>query len=124
MPQLTLPYPPSTNRIWRHAGNRTFKNPKAKEYQQDVAMRAMVAGVKLLTGDIHLDVTLHPRKPQRQTGKRIRRIDLTNSVKCVEDALNGIAWNDDYQTFELSARVGHPIDGGALIVRWSEIGEE
>lgn len=124
MQTLTLPYPPSTNRIWRRAGNRTIKSDAAKKYQRDAAMKALISGVTRVSGPIRLDVTLHPKKPLRASKNDVRCIDLSNSVKCAEDALNGVAWIDDKQIKELVARIAHPIEGGALILRWEQITDD
>lgn len=124
MPILTLPYPVSTNRMHRRMGGRIVKSEDAARYQRNARILAVQAGIKPLNGPIHLDVTLHPKKPARATkGASVRSIDLSNSIKCAEDALNGIAWADDRQVESLSARRGHPITGGALIVRWNTMVE-
>ena len=67
---------------------------------------------------VAVDITLRPRKPEKETTAQVRCIDLSNCIKCAEDALNGIAWIDDRQVEQLAARRGHPVDGGALVVRW------
>lgn len=124
MQTLTLPYPPSTNRIWRRAGNRTIKSDAAKKYQREAAIKALISGVTRFSGPIRLDVTLHPKKPLRKPKNAVRCIDLSNAIKCAEDSLNGVAWEDDRQIEELTARRAHPVEGGALILRWEQITDD
>lgn len=111
MPTLTLPYPPSMNRLWRHAHGRTYKNPDAQKFQMVAQTQARTLGLtEPLTGPIRLWVSLHP------PGKK--SIDLDNSMKAAIDALNGIAWLDDSQLVEILARKAEPVEAGALIVEW------
>lgn len=111
MHRLTLPYPPSMNRIWRHAHGRTYKAKDAQTYQLVAQARARAMGLsEPLTGPIRLWVSLHP------PGKK--SIDLDNSMKAAIDALNGIAWMDDSQLVEILARKAEPVKAGALIVEW------
>lgn len=121
MPILKLPYPVSVNRMHRHYLGRAVKSAQAVEYQHTVQIEAVKAGISPVEGRVQWDLTLHPRKPKRDTGGRVRCIDLSNAIKIVEDALNGIAWSDDSQVDALAARRGPPVEGGALVIRWSEI---
>jgi crossover junction endodeoxyribonuclease RusA len=119
---LKLPYPPSANRMWRSFNGHVVKAPGAQQYQRTVQILAAQAGVIPTDDPVWLDITLHPKKPKKDTGVQVRSIDLSNCIKCAEDALNGIAWVDDRQVEKLTARRGEPVEGGALIVRW-EIAE-
>lgn len=111
MNRLILPYPPSMNRLWRQSNGRTYKDPKAKQYQVVAKATALAVGFsKPISGPIRLMVELHP--PSKKS------IDLDNSMKAAIDALNGIAWLDDSQIVEIYAARREPVKDGALIVMW------
>lgn len=90
--QITLPYPPSANRIWRTSKNgRTFLSSDASDYKRDVAKtvkRRMCIG--------ELSATFHFYRP-RKAG------DLSNRIKLLEDALQGILYENDSQIVEIHA---------------------
>jgi crossover junction endodeoxyribonuclease RusA len=89
---VTLPYPPSANRYWRTTRDgRTYVSAEAKQYKKDVAK---VAGRANLTGELRL--TMFVYRP-RKTG------DLSNRIKVLEDALQGVLFNDDKQISEIYA---------------------
>ena len=50
-------------------------------------------------------------------------MDFSNSLKISEDALNGIAFNDDAQIRQISMRYGEPVPGGALVITVSQISQ-
>lgn len=118
MPVLRLPYPPSANRMWRSFNGHVIKAPAAQQYQRQVQIIAVQAGIRPTDAPVAVDITLHPRRPKKDVGAQVRSLDLSNCIKCAEDALNGIAWIDDRQVEHLAARRGPPVDGGALVVRW------
>ena len=92
---ITLPYPPSSNRYWRVANNRTYKSAEAKQYQELVGWTVKAAGVQPLAGNVSIKVNIYrPRKSG----------DLDNRLKIVIDSLNGIAYEDDRQIVEIHAR--------------------
>lgn len=97
--ELTLPEPPSVNRIWRMGNGRTYKDPKARDY----AIVALAAFRKAyppkmwnspLFPECAVRVTLHWFR-SRKSG------DLDNRAKGAMDALNGLVWADDKQIEEL-----------------------
>lgn len=92
--RLTLPYPPSVNRIWRVFRNRIIKAKEGRTYAAKV--RASVAELGLQPADGPLSVTVTAFRPQK-------RGDLDNVLKAALDALNGVAWTDDSQVVELHA---------------------
>jgi Holliday junction resolvase RusA-like endonuclease len=80
--RFELPYPPSANRYWRSdRGGRPH-------------LHARAAGLTPLEGPVRL--TLIVFRPRRAG-------DLSNRIKVLEDALNGIAYADDGQVVELHA---------------------
>lgn len=122
MPQLILPYPVSTNRIWRRFGNRVVKSPEARAYQDTVERLALELGEEPLRGPVKLMLSLHPPRPKRwKEGSPARCIDLSNAVKAAEDALQGIAYEDDKQIVAIEMQKGAPVDDGMLIVTWLQV---
>ena len=127
---LTLPVPPSGNRYWRHASirgqARVFLSAEAKQYREDVAWRARLAGVsEPLTGRVALTVRLYPHRPQDWQRRQrrdpetwdddVRCIDLGNCEKVLSDALNGVAWVDDRLHRRIVLERCEPDDRGARI---------
>lgn len=92
--QVTLPYPPSANTNWRPAGGRIIKSKEARAYQVEAGWMARAAGVRPTRDPVIL--TLRVYRPQ-QSG------DLSNRIKVLEDALNGVAYYDDAQVIEIHA---------------------
>ncbi len=89
---LTLPYPPSVNRMYRIAHNRLVLTEDARTYKIAAGWVAQKEGIAPFTGRIALYVHLY---------RGHKRGDADNPLKCLQDALNGIAWNDDEQIIEL-----------------------
>ena len=87
---LTLPWPPSMNTYWRRKGHQYFIAPAGKAFRTEVGVRCLASGVKPLSGQVAMTVTLVP-------GDRRRR-DIDNVLKPLLDALtHGGAWADDSQ---------------------------
>ena len=97
--ELTLPEPPSVNRIWRTGKGRNYLSQEARDFK----LAAQVAAAKqgYLTGGafpfpagVPIRVTL--------TWYRNRRAgDLDNRAKATLDCLNRVLWADDSQVVEL-----------------------
>ena len=83
--RLTLPWPPSTNQIWRtirvQGRNRTLLSEKARHYREAAwkAVRDQLADYPQLEHPLRVYVDAYP--PDK------RRRDLDNVLKCVFDAL-------------------------------------
>lgn len=95
--ELVLPEPPSVNRIWRTGNGRTYKDGKARSY----GLLTLAEWRKRFPPE-RWDTPLYDG-PVRYTFHwyRSRKAgDLSNRVKVVEDALNGLAWADDAQVVE------------------------
>lgn len=94
--KLTLPYPPSANRYWRVWRGRPVLSEEARSYKQGVKLRALTEGLrKPPSGPVVLSLVVY--RPRRAG-------DLSNRIKVLEDALEGIAFEDDSQVVEIHAR--------------------
>lgn len=95
MIRLTLPYPPSVNRMWRNARGIMITDPSVLVYKKTVAYQVRAIGIPLLDGPLKLVLDFYrPRKVG----------DLSNRIKVLEDSLIGLAYNDDSQVVEIHAR--------------------
>jgi Holliday junction resolvase RusA-like endonuclease len=99
--RVVLPQPPSTNRYWRMMRGHIRKSTEAREYQELAAELA-----RLQLGD--MVPTGQPIVLRIWWYRQIRSGDLSNRIKVVEDALQGILYYDDKQVVELHA---YRIDG-------------
>jgi crossover junction endodeoxyribonuclease RusA len=96
MIKLTLPYPPSSNRYWRHSkSGRPYVSEDAKAFKEEVYYAVPTAiRQRLLT--FELIVTFRFYRP-RKSG------DLSNRIKILEDAMQGVVYKDDKQIVEIHA---------------------
>lgn len=114
MISLELPWPPSTNRIWRNVvvkgSPRTLLSSAGKDYRQLVIGVIFQAGAKRgITGRVRLDITACP--PDK------RKRDLDNMLKAPLDALTHAGvWLDDSQIDRLLIERGEVCKGGRLLV--------
>lgn len=91
--RLTLPMPPSVNRLWRQGrGGRVYKTDAARVFAWEVAAAAQHAGVQLLTGDVAVSMWVYVAR---------KNADTDNFCKCTLDALQGLAYENDKQVVEL-----------------------
>lgn len=110
---LSLPYPPSTNRLWRHERGGHRLSAEAIAWKRQAQWIAQAAGCGLLVGNVEVALVLHPRLTK--TGKASQtRIDVDAPVKISLDSLQGIAYADDKQVVAVSCRVGQPCPDGGL----------
>lgn len=131
MTYLTLPYPVSANRNWRHAGGNTYLSAEARAYRRDVACLAKAGGVlRPLEGRVRMEIDVHPPRPkdwERRARKdegwhwSVRCIDIDNALKVVLDALQGVAFVNDRQVVRLTVVRQAPVDGGAVGVGFGEV---
>ena len=94
--ELTLPEPPSSNRLWRNGRGRVYTDTAAKDFKLAVRAVCYNTGVRQVAfpEGVPVKLTLTWYR-QRKAG------DLSNRIKIVEDALNGLLWADDKQITEL-----------------------
>lgn len=90
---LILPFPPSTNRYWRHWQGRTLLSKSGREYRQQ-AVRAAQGATRW--GSRHVAVSIRAYVPDA------RRRDLDNLLKATLDALGAArVYEDDSQVRRL-----------------------
>lgn len=92
---LTLPYPPTTNKLYRVVNGRPIISAKGRAYKVTASRIAVASGLTPI--DSNVSVTLDVYRPAK-------RGDLDNTMKCLLDSLRGIAWHDDKQITHIEAR--------------------
>lgn len=121
MIRMVLPYPVSANRYWRIAQNRHYHSKEALAYRRDVALIALRGGyAKPYQGDVVVRLALCPELTRKGVASKTR-LDLDNCMKVALDALQDVAFVNDKQIVELSAKFGPAQIGGALMVEIEEV---
>lgn len=116
---LTLPYPPSVNRYWRHNRGRTHLSKEAQEYRQEVddaVLELPYTIRKTLPLEERLSVTMYLYPPDR------RRHDIDNRVKGVFDSLEAAGVMVDDEQIDRLNVIRMPVErGGCLEVEIEEL---
>ena len=120
MNAITLPYPPSTNRLTRFGNGRAYLSPKARAWKQASAQIARMAGVEVSAMPMHVSIILQPKQNKDGSASKTRP-DIDNILKAALDGLNGVAWIDDKQILKVTAQIGFPVPDGGLSVSWIEV---
>jgi len=134
---ITLPWPPSDNRLTQHATvgrgasahSIAYPSAAAKDYQREVHALLLAKRLPRIAGRLRVDVELYP--PDR------RSIDPANRLKALLDSIKRrelgrrkkgspprwdpkqLAWlfaTDDSQAVEGSWKLRHVVDGGKAVV--------
>jgi len=121
--RLSLAYPPSTNRLWRHQRGRMVVSAEAQAWKQAAVWQARAVGCPLLAGPVTVDMILHPRLTKAGKASQIR-LDVDGPIKIALDALQGVAYANDKQVTCLTARVGAPLPEGGLTVQVKAMDQE
>ncbi len=108
---LTLPWPPSLNRIWRAAGGKLLLSLVARNYKRAAAAALPVGRVPPpLTGRLLVWMTLHP--PIKLAGSKL---DIANREKILMDCLTEQrVWLDDSQIDAMVILRGEPAGAGRV----------
>lgn len=108
---LTLPWPPSLNRIWRAVGGKILLSEAARDYKRAAAAALPIGRVPPpLTGRLLVWMTLHP--PLKLAGARW---DIANREKLMIDTLTEQrVWLDDSQIDAMVILRGEPSGAGRV----------
>lgn len=110
MISITLPYPPTVNKMWRNVQGRTLLSADGRKYRKAVADECMALGSPAM-GNERLEVLVRVCPPDR------RRRDLDNVLKGPLDALEKAGvYEDDSQIDRLMLERGEVVKGGKLEV--------
>ena len=112
---IALPYPISTNRMWRHSGKITHLSAEGKKWKRDAHLMAIEQGECKLYGDVAVLLVLHPRANKDGSASK-SVLDLANAEKCTIDAMQGVLFDDDKQIKMMMMRYGEPKEGGGVTV--------
>jgi crossover junction endodeoxyribonuclease RusA len=110
-----LPYPISTNRIWRSWGGRIALSNEARAYKENAQKTCIANGFRPLQGRVEVRYILHAKANKDGTASKTR-VDLFNCEKLIGDALNGIAYFDDKQIVRGVVELGWPMPDGGVTV--------
>ena len=111
-----LPYPPSSNRIWRHAGGRVYLPATIRKYWWEIKTRWLEIETRPLTGNLAIDVMLLPRLTVKGQETK-RRLDLDNCLKTLIDGCQAAGvFHNDRQIVEIHAEIGPARRGGGALV--------
>lgn len=98
MIRLTLPVPPSANKYWRtvviKGQGRVLLSSEARFYRAAIQRFGRKAELRPLDGPLAFSVWWY---------RAIKSGDLSNRIKQLEDALQGVAMHDDKQVVESHA---------------------
>jgi Holliday junction resolvase RusA-like endonuclease len=92
---LTLPYPPSLNRMYRSVAGRVLISREGRAYKKLIGDLCLMKRVRPMDGDVSLTLTAY--RPRRSG-------DLDNTQKALLDALQGHVYHNDGQIVEIHAR--------------------
>ena len=110
---VTLPYPPSTNKIWRSVQGRNIKSREYRDWEEEAGYVLVAQRPETITGPFHLDLTFG--RPDK------RRRDLGNLEKPVSDLLQKyLVIEDDCMAECITLRWGD-VDGVRAVI--TSVGE-
>jgi crossover junction endodeoxyribonuclease RusA len=90
---LTLPWPPSLNRLYRAVAGRVVLSEEGRKYALQVSNALPTGHVEPLEGRLSVEFVMCP--PEKLLGKKW---DIANREKCFADALTKCrVWLDDEQ---------------------------
>jgi Holliday junction resolvase RusA-like endonuclease len=118
---------------FRNRGNfvQTYTDEKTANYEQLVYLAFLNSGCSRVEGDIplvgeiefYMDIPKSVSKKKRQQMinnelRPLKKIDLDNGIKIILDALNKVAYDDDKQFVEISAKKYYSENPRAVVRIW------
>ena len=120
MIELTLPYPPSVNKIWRVGKAKVYLNPIAKAYRDQVFWKSLaiidkfIVPVFIKNTKVRLEIKMYPPDHKRR--------DVDNICKSILDALQYTRIiDDDSQIYQLYVEKLEVRKGGEIEVKLLEL---
>ena len=111
---LSLPWPPSANRYWRHFGNRVLVSREALNYKKQICLLGLFWKRRCLTGRLSVLIQAFP------PDKRVR--DLDNLLKVTLDSLQSANFfENDSQIDKITLERMEQRKGGQLLVTIIEL---
>lgn len=97
MISLTVPYPPSANRMWRRSGAKIHKSTEYQNWLKQVGWLIKSKRVSAIEGPYNLALKIAPVRNQDGSASKRQR-DLDNFIKPISDALQacGVIENDSF----------------------------
>ena len=109
--EITLPFPPSVNAMWRSINGRTILSKRGREYR---AFALAILDGTLAPSEMlieHLEVTIHLFPPTA------RKYDVDNFTKALFDALTHAKfWEDDELVYKMTVIKCEKKEGGLAIL--------
>lgn len=108
---ITLPWPPTVNHLWKRGPHRTYLSAKGRQFRADAddAIASQLVHFEQIEGRVSVDIRLYP--PTRA------KMDIDNRIKAVLDALkHARVILDDEQVDDLRVRRGEVVKGGTCVV--------
>ncbi|PYJ11248.1 MAG: RusA family crossover junction endodeoxyribonuclease [Verrucomicrobia bacterium] len=91
---ITLPFPPSANRYYRHDRGITHRSDEANAYRGNVWALCDDEGIEPFSGLVRVSMTFF---------RPAKRGDLDNRIKVLLDSIQGLAYHNDSQIAEIHA---------------------
>ncbi|VDA96318.1 Crossover junction endodeoxyribonuclease RusA [Escherichia coli] len=114
---ITLPWPPSNNRYYRHNRGRTHISAEGQAYRENVAR--IIKTQCWISAAMPVKIRIECHMPDR------RRRDLDNLQKAAFDALTKAGfWLDDAQVVDYRVVKMPVVKGGKLELTITEQGDE
>ncbi len=100
---LRLPWPPSTNRVWRNLSGRTVMSAEGRTFRANALADITGQGAPRIKGPVSITLDLYP--PTRQ------RMDADNRIKSTLDALQHAGVIEDDSLVQQLTVTKHPSEG-------------
>lgn len=105
----------SVSKMGKKSIVKMYDPPRSKQYKKVIQQQVLSQSPSIMEGNLKLQVTFYVKIPKSYSKKQRKAIeeglllpnkkpDLSNYIKILEDALNGICYKDDSQIVEIHAQ--------------------